>query len=248
MNHLLDAAVKAHGGLDAWNRLESVWVDLSIGGALWDLKDQAGLFTVGTYEADLRRQRATLGHSRGANRRVRFSPGRLSLETNDGATLEVRENPRSAFAGHVNETPWDELHAAYFTGYALWTYLTLPFLYTYPGFETEEIAPWSEEGEQWRRLRVTFPDSVASHAREQVSYFGPDGLLRRHDYAVDVLGGSEGAHYVHDFHEHDGIKVPYRRRVYPRGPDNIKLAQPILVSIDIKSVRFARADRSRIGA
>jgi hypothetical protein len=76
-----------------------------------------------------------------------------------------------------------------------------------------------------------------------VSYFGPDGLLRRHDYPVDVLGGSEGAHYVHDFQDHDGIKVPYRHRVYPRGPDNVKLVQPLLVSIDIKQVRFARARR-----
>lgn len=121
MSQLLDVAVKAHGGLEAWSRLRSVWVDLSIGGALWDLKGQAGLFTVGTYEADLRRQRATLGHFRDADRLVRFSPERLSLETRDGTTLTVRENPRLAFAGHVNETPWDELHAAYFTGYALWT-------------------------------------------------------------------------------------------------------------------------------
>jgi hypothetical protein len=239
MNHLLDLAVQAHGGVDTWNRHSSVWVEFSIGGALWDLKGQTGLFAVGTYEADLHKQRATLGHFRDAGRQVRFSPERLSLETSAGAALEVRENPRAAFAGHVNETPWDELHAAYFTGYALCTYMTLPFLYTYPGFETEELSPWTEEGESCRRLKVTFPDSIASHARQQVSYFGPDGLLRRHDYSVDVLGGSQGAHYVHDFHLHNGIKVPHRRRVYPLGPDNNRIAEPVLVSIDIKQVRFA---------
>ena len=52
MSHL-DVAVKAHGGLEAWNRLESVWVDFSIGGALWDLKGQAGVCAIGTYEAAL---------------------------------------------------------------------------------------------------------------------------------------------------------------------------------------------------
>jgi hypothetical protein len=36
--------------------------------------------------------------------------------------------------------------------------LTLPFLYTYPGFECEEIEHWHENGEDWRRLKVTFPD------------------------------------------------------------------------------------------
>jgi hypothetical protein len=239
VSELLDLAVNAHGGLDAWNRHESVWVDLSIGGAIWDLKGQSGLFTTATYEADLHRQRAVLGHFRDASRLVRFSPERLSLESSDGAILEVRDDPRSAFAGHVNETPWDELHAAYFSGYALWTYLTLPFLYTYPGFVTDEIEPWQEDGETWRRLKAIFPDSIASHTKEQVSYFGPDGLLRRHDYAVDVLGGSKGAHYVHDYEEHDGIMVPHRRRIYPLGDDNNKVPEPVLVSIDIKRVRFA---------
>jgi hypothetical protein len=59
-------------------------------------------------------------------------------------------------------------------------------------------------GETWRRLKVTFPDDIASYTREQTSYFGPDGLLRRHDYAVDVLGGATGGQYIEDYHEHGG--------------------------------------------
>ena len=38
-----------------------------------------------------------------------------------------------------------------------------PFLYTWPGFETEELAPWEENGEVWRPLKITYPDSIASH-------------------------------------------------------------------------------------
>ena len=150
-----------------------------------------------------------------------------------------RENPRGAFRGHQNDTPWDRLHAAYFDGYALWTYLTQPFLYSYPGFETVEIEPWEEDGETWRRLKVIFPGDIASHTREQTSYFGSDGLLRRHDYAVDVLGGATGAQYIEDYHEHGGILMPHRRRVYPRGPDNRKISEPLLVSIDIRDLHFA---------
>jgi hypothetical protein len=80
-------------------------------------------------------------------------------------------------------------------------------------FAVEEIEPWDEDGELWRRLKVIFPDNSASHTRTQVSYFGPDGLLRRHDYAVDVLGGAKGAHYIGDYHDHGGIVMPHRRRV-----------------------------------
>jgi hypothetical protein len=85
------------------------------------------------------------------------------------------------------------MQAAYFTSEALWTYLTTPFLYTYPGFEVVEVEPWHENGEVWRSLQVTFPGHIASHTRTQTSHFGPKGLLRRHTYTVDILGGATGA-------------------------------------------------------
>ena len=77
-------------------------------------------------------------------------------------------------------------------GEALWTYLNTPFLYARSDFTTEEISSIEADGETWRRLKVTFPDSVRSHTREQISCFGPDGLLRRHDYTVDILQGGTG--------------------------------------------------------
>jgi hypothetical protein len=90
-------------------------------------------------------------------------------------------------------------------------------------------------------LKVRFPDSMASHTREQVSYFGPDGRLRRHDYAVDVLGGATGAHYTGDYREHGGIMVPHRQRVYALGADNHKVPEPVLITIDIARVDFQPA-------
>jgi hypothetical protein len=95
------------------------------------------------------------------------------------------------------------------TGFALRLALTahtaipreseIDFLYTYPGFDCEEVAPWQEDGEKRRALKVTFPDSVAGHTRNQISYFGPDGLLRRHEYTVDVLGNTPGLNYASDY-------------------------------------------------
>ena len=241
MGHLLQAAIAAHGGLDRWNSYRKVSLDLSVGGALWDFKGQRGLFRDAHYEAELNAQRAILGRFGGPDQRVRFSPNRLVLETASGEPIESRKNPRDAFRGHQNDTPWDRFHAAYFNGYALWTYLTQPFLYTYPGFVVEEIEPWEEDGELWRRLKVIFPDNIASHTRAQVSYFGPDGLLRRHDYAVDVLGGAKGAHYIGDYRDHGGILMPHRRRVYPLGADNRKVPEPLLIKIDIGRLGFEPA-------
>jgi hypothetical protein len=130
------------------------------------------------------------------------------------------------------------LHVAYFASYALWSYLTIPFLYTYPGFVCEEIAPWEEDGEQWRPLKVTFPDSIASHTRNQTSYFGPDGLLRRHEYTVDVLGNAPGINYASDCRATNGLVVPHKRRVFAYNSAKRKIAEPLLVAIDIHEIEF----------
>ena len=91
-----------------------------------------------------------------------------------------RDDPEASFEGQEQFTPWDDLHVAYFSGEALYTYFNTPFLCTYEGFSGEEILPIQVDGETWRRLKVTFPDSVKSHTKTQIFCFGPDGLLRRH--------------------------------------------------------------------
>jgi hypothetical protein len=151
----------------------------------------------------------------------------------------LNENPRAPFAGQVRETPWDDIHFAYFASEALWTYLTTPFLYTYPGFVTEELAPWRENDEVWRPLKVTFPNSVSSHTREQVSYFEKNGLLCRHEYTVDILGGATGLNYAANYKEFNGMMVPTRRRVYAYGADKRKVSEPLLVAIDMNEVSFS---------
>ncbi|MGH8639021.1 MAG: hypothetical protein ACREUZ_17950, partial [Burkholderiales bacterium] len=87
-------------------------------------------------------------------------------------------HPRDSFADHGLDTPWDRLHLAYFAGYAMWTYLTTPFLFTMDGVSTEELPPWHENGETWRRLKVVFPPDIATHSTVQTFYVGSDGLLR----------------------------------------------------------------------
>jgi hypothetical protein len=36
-------------------------------------------------------------------------------------------------------------------------FLTAPFYFPLPGVTIEEIDPWEEAGETWRRLKVNFP-------------------------------------------------------------------------------------------
>ena len=152
--------------------------------------------------------------------------------------VEGLEQPRASFAGHRFETPWTALQLAYFAGTAMWTYLTQPFTLALPGFETAELDPWQEAGEEWRRLRVVWPSYLATHSTEQTLYVGGDGLFRRHDYDVEISGGTGAAHYISDYTQVAGIMVPTKHRIFPRGSDGQALRDPLVVSIDLGEIAF----------
>jgi hypothetical protein len=237
MSALLEQAVAAHGGLANWTKLRGASAELDIGGAIWHVKGQPDMFSKVELEADLQKQHVVMT-SRAAGWTGDFTPDLVRVESLDRNFVEQRHAPRASYEDHTQQTQWDRLHALYFCSYALWTYLTIPFLYTRPGFHTEELPEWEENGEVWRRLQVTFPDSTASHSRKQISYFGEDGLLRRHDYTVDVMGGATGANYASNYHNVDGILVPMSRRVYAYDAAGQKIDDPLLVSIDFRSIAW----------
>ena len=126
------------------------------------------------------------------------------IETLDGKPVKDRRNPRAAFEGHTVETPWDDLNLAYFSGYAMWNYLTTPFIFALPGFQAEEIEPWDENGEKRRRLKVMFPDHIATHCAEQIFHINGEGLICRLDYSAPVAGGAPTAHYLVRTQDFDG--------------------------------------------
>jgi hypothetical protein len=235
MNDLLDVAVKAHGGLERWNKVNSVKVAASITGAIWFVKGKGDTLKDIVMRIETKRERVTTDFP-GQNRRSVFEPARVVIEKMDGTLIDTRDDPEKSFAGHQLSTPWDDIHVAYFSGEALWTYLNTPFLYTQEGFVTEEISSVQADGETWRRLKITFPDSVKSHTREQISCFGPDGLLRRHDYTVDILGGATGLNYASEYRDVDGIIVPTKRRIYGYEGNYQLVKEPLLVAIDMGEI------------
>ena len=235
MNELLKLAVNAHGGLDRWNKVKAIKIGASITGGIWYIKGKGDFLKNVVLTAETRVERLTVNFP-GRDKKAIFEPKRIVIQTADGRLIDARENPEKSFEGQQRETPWDDIHVIYFVGEALWTYLNTPFLYTHPGFVTEEIAPIDVENETWRRLKVIFPEDVKSHTREQISCFGPDGLLRRHDYTVDILGGATGLNYATDYRDVDGIIVPTKRRVYAYEGDYQIVKEPLLVAIDMGEI------------
>lgn len=235
MNALLDLAIRAHGGLDRWKKVNSIKVDTSITGAIWYVKGQVDVLKHVVINAETKRERLTMEFP-GQNKRTIFEPDRVIVQTAQGEGITTRDDPKKSFEGQTFETPWDDVDVAYFSGEAMWSYLTIPFLFAQPGFETEEISPIQSDGETWRRLKITFPENVRSHTRTQISCFGSDGLLRRHDYTVDILGGAKGLNYASDYRNVDGIVFPATRRVVSYEGDYQPVREPVLVAIDMKEI------------
>lgn len=238
MTGLLDAALAAHGGLERWRRFASMEATVVSGGLLWEIKGQPQDPVPRRMSVALHREWASVRPFGAADQKTDFTPERVAIEKLDGRVVAERSNPRESFAGHGLTTPWDPLQRAYFNGYALWTYLTTPFLLTLPGFTVAELDPIEDNGERWSGLRAHFPDRFPSHSSLQEFYFDSDFLLRRHDYRVDVAGGFSAIQYVYDMVEADGIKLPSKRRAYRCDADGRLISDQLMVSIDISDVRL----------
>lgn len=238
MCDLLDDVINAHGGLDRWHELTEVKTSIVTHGALWGIKGVVQDPEPREMTVFLHEERASVRPFGAPDQRTNFTPGRIAIEKLDGRVVAEQDNPHETFEGHELTTQWSPLQRAYFNGYALWTYLTTPFLLTMPGFSVTEIEPRRENGERWRGLRAQFPSEILSHSRFQDFYFGEDNLLRRHDYQLDIAGESAAAQYVYDYVEADGIRLPTKRRAYLRDASHEAITDEVMVAIDLSDVRF----------
>ncbi|MCR5857470.1 hypothetical protein [Mesorhizobium sp. J428] len=238
MNDLLESALAAHGGWDRWQQVNKLAAHITVGGAIWSIKGFEGAYADIISSIDTKRPHTEFAPFVKPGQVAVYEPTRTSIQA-DGKVIEKREDPRAAFSGHTLMTPWDEQNLIYFTGYAMWTYLTAPFTFKRPGFQTEEVDPWDENGETWRRLKVTFPEDTPSHSTVQTFYFDKSGLLRRQDYSVEIMGGTTSANYASDYKEFGGLQFPTKRRVYRAGTDNRPLLDRVSVSIDVLDLKVS---------
>jgi hypothetical protein len=171
MSELFDAVIAAHGGLNRWDALRSIDVTFNFSGALLDLKGFPGHHQP-TVSVDAKQPRVVIQRLGGdPDDRWIFTKDRVWIERRDGWSVEERSDPRAAFAGHVRETPWDRLHLTYFLGYALWNYLTAPFLFAWQGFNFQELDPHVEGRETWRRARSDLPGQHPSAHQDAKALF-----------------------------------------------------------------------------
>jgi hypothetical protein len=238
LNDLLARIIEAHGGMDRWKSYEKVEATIVSVGGFFSLKGKPQDSTPRRMTVWLHEQRTSISPYGASDQRAVFTPQRISIEKSDGSTIAERRAPKDSFAGHQMNTPWDELHRAYFNGEALWTYLTTPFLLVEDGVRVEELEAWHEGTETWRVLRAYFPGSIETHSFVQNFFFGNDLMLHRHDYGVNIAGGFGASQLTSNYIQANGIHLPSKRRAYTRGPDNRPIQDMLMVAIDVSNVSF----------
>jgi hypothetical protein len=124
--------------------------------------------------------------------------------------------------------------------YGEWNGLMAPFVLTAPGVHIEEIDAWEEAGEQWRRLKAVFHESMVAHRAEHVYSFNSAGLLRRYDSHSKACVAS--AAYAADHRVFGGLTIAARHRVLPSDADGRTRRQPVLMTIDVLDVQVEYCD------
>jgi len=117
MNEPLQSVLQAHGGIDRWNKFNTVSASFVTGGGLVPMKGVELPTTPLGGIASIHEEMTLFKPFGQPDRQMVFTSQRVVIETNAGEIVSDRSNPRETFAGHVLNAYWDSLHRACFNGY-----------------------------------------------------------------------------------------------------------------------------------
>ena len=232
---LLDEAIEVCGGLARWNRLKRFTLQLSIDGDLISRANGSARFKDIVAEGCTRNPLVRLTGFAGPGECGVYLPDRVTVEDPDGHVVRTWHDPHLAFQRDAKDTSLDELHLLFLCGFSIWNDLTTPFVLAHPDVKTEELPPWREQNQLWRRLKAEFPPSFVTHSREQTFYFDAESLQRRADRH---LFGLKVADYSWAHQEFGGIVVPTLRRSSPLEPDGSVDAKSSFIDVEIFDAAF----------
>ena len=237
---LLQNALRTSGGLDLWRLTRRFTVHMSITGAIGSAKSSTANLKELVVEGSTHSQELEVTGFQHPDVRALYRPDWVALEGQDGQRIMERHASPEEFRRGLQAGAWDELQLAHYCGYLIWNYMVTPFLLAESDFETKELRRGGVRGEGLRRLEVTFPARVVTHAATQTFYFEREGFfLRRLDYPAPREDGAQIAQMFSGHQRFSGILVPTLCRLLSVGTDGAPVARPTLLDLEIFDVNFA---------
>lgn len=235
-NDLFEQVLEAHGGRKRWQSLDRIEADFSSGGLAFSLHLQPWTLQGLKISVQPHARRVVLRDFVHPGWSGVWTPNQVQILDDTGVVVAQRQDPRTAFSRIDKQVRWNKLDILYFAGYALWNYLSFPFILEAPGVSL------SETESNTRELRARFDSSVPTHSEVQSFHVDASGLLTRHDYTADVIGKwANAANFCLASELVDGLRFYTRRRVLPRFGTQTVLPFPTLVWIEIDAIRLFTA-------
>jgi hypothetical protein len=210
--HTIDDLIAANGGLALWQNLRHIVLQVdSLGGPLPVLKGLGRTFTQpGVVLVNPSQWSAEFHDYPQSGERAIFAAGGVQFHNRAGAVTFDQRRYRETFRGIKKYRRWSHADAVYFFGYALATYLSVPFMLT---AHATRIEAW----QSGVHVTARFPKTIDTHSTSQQFWFDRDGLLVRHDYCADVVGWwATGSHFNSEYEVMAGLPIATRRQVYGR--------------------------------
>jgi hypothetical protein len=230
---LLNQVIQAHGGWERWQSVETIDIALNCGGFAFVSRMQP--FALRKLRVSVRPHErfVTFNGYSGPGRQGIWTPAESRILDASGAVIGRWNNDRASYARLGKQFRWSHLDLLYFAGYAIWNYLSFPFLLGLPGVRV------SQRNSGGRILDASFDEGIATHSQRQSFHIDDNGLLLRHDYTANVIGSwAHAANFCLDSVEIGGLRFYHRRVVYPRFGENTIVRFPTLVWIEIDDIRI----------
>jgi len=217
-NDLINRICNAHGGIERWLMVESIQMQMDIFGPIlltrfkspWLSNITANIFTDKPYVSIHNfPEEGHTGIFDGFDVYIYNTNDKIYCERNYRNCDSLKNKAR---------LHWDHLDLIYFLGYALWNYNCSPFIFNNKGFECHQGEDYFEkDGSVLSTLHVRYPGGIPTHSNQQIFYFDQKGLLKRQDYAADIISPlAIGSHICEEHKTFDGLVFPTHRSVFPR--------------------------------
>ena len=214
---LLEQAMEAHGGLERWQKVNKISLNMTAGGLVFFIKGRSRYVNKPATADIYTRKQMTVFNPFGNKAELTgsYTPDHVWIENENSQVIAELREP-AVYRGLMKSLlPWDHLGQLYFTGYAVNHYFNLPFSLTRDGVVLKEIDPVTINNESCPGLHVTYPDNFVTHSKNEKIYFNPKGQIVRHDYTAEPVGPfAFGSHFSMDYFAVDGFIFAKTRRVY----------------------------------